>query len=80
MVTTVNFIYFKVAEGVDLTCSHHNTAFNVVSNNKMAILGGDDVLTNPIVAITSQYIHVSNCHAVHLKLTQQYMSIISQQS
>lgn len=32
-------------------------------------MGGGVVLTNFIVAIISQYIHVSNCHIVYLTLT-----------
>ena len=39
-----------------------------------------EVLTNLIVVIISQYIHISNHYVVHLKLTQCYMSIISQWS
>lgn len=37
-----------------------------------------EVLINATVAITSQYINVTNHHAVHLKLTQCHMLIISQ--
>ena len=37
-----------------------------------------EVVTNPAVLITSQFMHVSHHHLVHLKLTQCYMSIISQ--
>ena len=37
-----------------------------------------DVLTNLGVVIILQYIGVLNHHVVHLKLTQSFMSIISQ--
>lgn len=36
------------------------------------------MLTNLIVVISSQYICISNCPVVHLKLTQCCMSIIPQ--
>ena len=39
-----------------------------------------EVVTNPAVLITSQFMHVSHHHLVHLKLTQCYMSIIFQKA
>ena len=36
-----------------------------------------DVLTNLIVIIVLQYIHISNHYTVHLKLTQYYVNYIS---
>lgn len=36
------------------------------------------ILTN-LIAVILQYIHISNDHVAHLKLTQCYLSIISQQ-
>ena len=37
-----------------------------------------EVLTSAKVVVTWQYINISNQQVVHLKLTQCYMSIISQ--
>lgn len=51
---------------VDLKCSHH-TKIEMIN-----------VSTNPIVVILLQNLNVSNDHLVHLKLTQRYMSIMSQ--
>ena len=46
---------------------------------EMITMYGKNVSTNLIVVIIAHYIHVSNNHCVYLKLTQGYMSIISQQ-
>lgn len=37
-----------------------------------------DVLTNLVMVNILQYIQISSYHIVHLKLTQGYMSIMSQ--
>ena len=39
-----------------------------------------EVLPNTMLVIILQYMSVSNQHTVHLKLTQCYMSIISQRN
>ena len=71
MVTVVNntvlytcILYLKVAKRVDPKCSHHWWGGSTITCEVM------HVLTNLIVVIISQCIHVSNHHVVHLKLTQ----------
>lgn len=44
----------------------------------MVIMQGEWLLTNVSVVKISQYIHVSNHYTVHFKITQSYVSIISQ--
>ena len=61
-------MYFKVAKRLDLNCSHHK--------NEMVIMYHDGA--NVMVVITWQHVLVSNQHVVHLKVTQCYVSIISQ--
>ena len=74
MVTTVNntdcIIYLKVAKRVDLKCSHHL--------KEMVIMWGNGDVNWPSCGNHLPiYKHIkSSC--VHLKITQHYMSVISQ--
>ena len=54
------------------------TNLNVLTTKKMWLCKVMDVLTNLSVVIILQYIGVLNHHIVYLKLTQSFMSIISQ--
>lgn len=58
-------------KSVDLKCSHYTHMHRQHKNCEVV-----DMLTNLIVVITLQYIHVSNHHMVQLNLRQYYMSII----
>lgn len=64
---TDNIINIKLARRLDLNYSHHNYAMW-------------EMLANITMAIILQYISVSNHNVVHPKLTQFYMSIISQKT
>lgn len=52
--------------------------FSLPKKKKKSLRDLIEVLTNGTVATISQGINVSKQHFVHLKLTQFYMSIISQ--
>ena len=64
IVNTVVYLYLKVAKRVGLKSSRHIQKYNC---------GVMDMLTNLIVVIILQYIHISNHHIVYLKLTQYYI-------
>ena len=49
--------------------------FSLHTQKHLQLCEAIGVLTNFIVAIISQYIHVSNHHIAPLKLTQRHMSI-----
>ena len=62
-------MYLNIAERINL---------NVLTTQKMLLCKVMGVLANLSVVIILQYIGVSNHHIVHHKLTQSFLSIISQ--
>lgn len=67
MMTAVNnIVYLKVPEGVCFK-THTHIPYNLIN-----------LLTKFIVANICLYIHIWSHYAVHLELTQSYISIISE--